>query len=440
MAYFNHAFRKVFVGTQTSGGGAGQNPNPNLVDGFLITSGISSSVLANTSATAGSNYGVGSYGFFNPATGYTSENESSISGSCCPLVLASAALYQNDKIGPYHGGYQESTKSKLINPKFIRRFYRVDPCTATNAVVNIGNTPYTSGLSPASAGCCFEFFCDETYYLRIDVKGSPALRFANHNLYRTLPANGGCCPDATPTAVNSTNIMIEWANGIVNDPYLQQFIQPVVYGEDGNIYYAPGTEGAALTWDIYDQDTAHVDGECAGLILYGAYVDTVFGDCSFQPSDYFEKEPIKILASMVDYTGDPCVFEGICVVDECLGRQGQGYGETVLRDLILSESYMQNYFSTDIRIREITQGSDLFNAISRSAQYTRYYILHSVPRYNNPTGVFDNDQYLLEIISSDTNTDFEDFMDAWLGSCADCVTLETFDCTDCTPVVPQFPS
>jgi len=25
-------------------------------------------------------------------------------------------------------------------------------------------------------------------------------------------------------------------------------------------------------------------------------------------------------------------------------------------------------------------------------------ILHSIPRYNNPTGTFDNDQYLLEIV------------------------------------------
>lgn len=521
MAYFNHAFTKVFVGTQVSGNGAGQNPNPNLTNGFLTLAGVPTVSLTQKSSTPAQNYGVGSFGFFNPKTGYQSVDLSYVSGnSCCPLVLASAALYQNDKIGPFHGGYQETNKSKLINPKFIREFYRVDPCTPQNNVVHIGNTPYTASgiatltltdggtgytdgvytnvpliggtgsgatanitivggiitiativgagigytvadvlvpdtaivgtptgaailtvatVASTNAACCFEFQCNETYYLRIDVKGSPALRFLNHNAYQTLPAPTGCCPDPnTPSVVDSTLVMIAWANEIINNPYMKDFIQPVVVAEDGTIYYAPGTPGVANTWDTY-VSPGHVADQCAGLILYGAYMSTVFGDCSFQPSDYFEKEPVKILASMVDYTGDPCVFEGICVIEECPPRQGQGFGETVLRDLIKSESYLQNYFHTDIRIREITQGSDILAAINRASYYTRYFILHSVPRYNNPTGVFDNDQYMLEIITTGTNAALEAFMAAWLGNCTDCVSLTVYGCDDCTPMTPQFP-
>ena len=66
----------------------------------------------------------------------------------------------------------------------------------------------------------------------------------------------------------------------------------------------------------------------------------------------------------------------------------------------MTEAYMQQpfYTGTDLRIREITNGTDVYDAVDRTAFYTRYYIQHSVPRFNNPTGTFDNDQYLLEII------------------------------------------
>lgn len=529
MAYFNHAFSKMFLGTQKSI----INTNANLVDGFLITAGKTTSVLANIDlSTPANNYGPGSFGLFDAKT-YLSVSASSVVGSCCPLILASASLLSHDKIGPFHGGYQESNKSKLINPKFVRKFYRVDQCTPQQAVVNIGHTPYTTGsdidllnnlvlgtetyvdgtylnvvltggagtgakatvvvlggvittvtitsfgtayvvgntlsitrnavatvgavtiLAPGTAStsqvetlgtviphCCFDFLCGETYYLRIDVKGSPTLRYLNHQAYQTLSAYTGCCTCPTPAPVDSTLVMIEWASQLVTNAYLSPFLMPVVFDETGVAWYAPGTlltaAGAPVIssqwWDSY-VSTGHVVGACAGLRLYGAYVETKFGNCSFQLTDFFEKEPVRIYASLVDYNGDPCVFEGICVLrDECLGLQGMGFGEQVVRDLILSESYLQNFFHSDIRIREITQGDQILNSVSRNALYTRYYILHSVPRYNNPTGVFDNDQYLLEVITSGTNAAFEATMAAWLSTCTDCVELEVEGCTPCSVI------
>jgi hypothetical protein len=111
-----------------------------------------------------------------------------------------------------------------------------------------------------------------------------------------------------------------------------------------------------------------------------------------------------------------------------------GFGEQVLRDLILSESYLQNYVGsgTDMRVREITQGYDIIDAVDRNALYGRYFILHSVPRWNNPTGVFDNDQYMLEIITLDQLAEFETAMANVLNACPDCVSLTVKDCTPCT--------
>ena len=548
MAYFNHSFQKVFLGTAgtvaASGSQVGvQNgyvttpdmPMVNLNGSYVVNpSGNMLSVTPGVTPTTAP-----AYGLFYKDTYLSVGTDTSWSGAsaCCPLILAGSSFYENDKIGKFHGGYQETNKSKEINPKYVQSFYVVEPCVPQQAIVNIGKTPFNTavtGISTPSAGtgystatgvattattgngngltvnvtaaagsvtaavinnpgygysvgdvvtiaaggndstftitsvngssvdgeCCFEFLCDETYYLRLDIKGSPALRFLNHQVYNTLDHYTGCCAPGVlaPTPVDSTLVMIGWASQIMdttrNVPYLADFIYPVVISETvaGNTYwlYPPGTDTSALsaapagvtygTWDTY-VSPGHTANECAGLVLFGAYVDTTFGNCSFQVSDFYEVEPIQIYASMVDYTGDPCKFEGICVNrNECLGLQGNGFGETVLRDLILSESYRQNFFATDIRIREITQGDNVFNVINRSARYYRYYLLHSVPRFNNPTGVFDNDRYMLEIITNGRSADFESTVNAWLTACAQCPELEEVSCTPCSTSVIDIPS
>jgi hypothetical protein len=503
MAYFNHAFSKVFVGT------AGFTE---LNTGMLGTAG---NILAK-----------GEFAFVDPTTWNVLGIESPPK-NCCPLILASGSLYQNDKVGPQHGGYQESNKSKMINPKYVNRFYKVEACDSTRAIVNIGSTSFTAGggvltytdnidgtgytdsvtevafattstgagtglilLATVAAGiptitgianpgigyvdgvdvvtlvggnndatasidsvsvaaggtdCCKEFLCGETYHLRIDVKGSPALRFLNHNVYQTLDAYTGCCADdaLAPVAVDSTLVMITWAQGIIDNPLVSEFLLPVVSDQTGVVWYAPGTDAAFLTaqgadtWDNY-VSPGYIEGACAGLILNGAYIDTKFGDCTFQQTDFYEKEPLRIYASEVDLNGDPCTFEGLCIVDECLGSQAMGLGESVARDVIMSESYRQNFFHTDLRIREITQGNQILDVIDRLGSYDRYYIQHSVPRFNNPTGTFDNDQYLLEIIvdAGSDQSEFELFVETWLGDCSQCNSLEVISCLSaCEPTV-----
>jgi hypothetical protein len=431
MAYFNHAFQKAFVGTQ----------------GFTDLS-------LGQLGTPGNILPTGLFAFVDPKTWDLVDVTTPPTG-CCPLILASGSLYSQDKIGS-HGGYLESNKSKIINPKYINRFYRVDPNQAQQNVINIGFTPFTDGTG---GSCEKEFLCDETYSLRIDVKGSPALRFLNHNAYLTVEAYTGCCPVGAlaPTPVDGTLVMIQWAQAIVGEilpntigtsalTVISPFVLPVVTAEDNSLWYAPGTDTSLIvppvgytiggTWDNY-VSPGHTPGEFAGITLYGAYVGTTFSDCTFQTSDFFEKEPVKLYASLVDYAGNPCEFEGLCVVTECTGLQAMGLGESVARDVILSERYRQNFFATDLRIREITQGDQILNTINRTAFYTRYYLQHSVPRFNNPTGTFDNDQYLLEIITDAPLAVFESFVTNWIANCGNCVELEVISAlTACTPLIP----
>jgi hypothetical protein len=431
MAYFNHAFQKAFVGTSAFTA---------LDEGVL---GTANNVLAT-----------GEFAFVDPKTWEV--QPTAVGALACPLVLAAGSLYQNDKIGPFHGGYQESNKSKTINPKYISRFYRVDACEPQASQVTVGLNQINFE-DPGS--CSKEFFCGETYYLRLDVKGSPVLRTLSRNTYYTADAYTGCCPEdaIAPVAVNPLIVYANWAYNLVNSPLISPFVNvQITYSTDGGGIWEQLAPSAATvdngvpvpagaTTDLaalapYIQGTtawpeAVVPADTlAGLIINGGYIDTRFGDCTFYPNDSLlaHVEPVKIYASEVDYNGDPCAFTGLCSTQVCLPVQGTGFGENIIREVIQSEMYSQNYFYTgmDLRIREITQGYDVSSAIDRTSSYTRYYIQHSVPRFNNPTGTFDNDQYLLEIITDGVDGTFEAFVEGWIANAqgTNCVELDIIGC------------
>ena len=537
MAYFNHAFKKTFLATGQNQTGTtvvlpnGTSTTASTVGGQLTTTGLPTVVLNQLSAAATSRLTNGYIGLFDAGT-QLSVTGAALAGAsdCCNVILAGSAIYTNDKVGPFHGGYQETNKSKMINPKYASRLYASPACDAQNQIVHVGSTYFTAGgglilanlsittpgtgytpdgvyevevtggsgtgalvevtvtagvpaitavLNPGKdyldadtglgidlstpgtdvvfdsgdvtdaaggADCCKEFLCDETYSLRLDIKGSPALRFLNRNSYYTTDYYTGCCADETvaPEPVDSTLVMVGWAEQLLNSPLIRPFISILVVDETGTIWYPPSSPSVPAGFDTWNNyvSTGHIADACAGLIIAGAYVDTRFGDCTFQTSDFFEKEPVRLYISEVDYNGDPCTFGGICVETECESRQANGFGEQAVRDLIMSESYRQNFFHSDLRIREITQGDQELQVIDRTALYDRVYLQHNVPRFNNPSGVFDNDQYLLEIILPEVGAAavFAD-LSAWLTECGVC-QIESFVCgnvCDNNLVFPTLP-
>jgi len=452
MSYFNHAFRKTLVATSSAG------PISALNNVQLGTS------PANTLSA-------GQITFINPDTFQVTNDLASL--TCCETIIAAGSLMSNDKIGPFHGGYLESNKTKTIKAKYTSRVYAIPANTPQNYVLNVGFTPWTSANSPVASNpgetagtCCKTFLCGETYYLRLDIKGAPVMSLLNRNGYETLEAYTGCCPDdaLTPTPVDPRKVFIQWAKQIREDIMMNPFVYPVVtFTNDGGAtwtYYYPDDtitlplappDVTILTYSDW-LEQAYADTMCAGLVLNGAYVETKFGNCTFQVTDGYELEPVRLYASEVDLTGSPCEFETLCVGVQCYGKQANGVGETAVRDVILSESYRQNHLSTDLRIREITQGYDLYQAagLSRTSYYDRVYIQHNVPRLYNPTGTFDNDQYLIEIITpanpllngslgADT-IKLLDQIEAWLETCgSSCVVEEVPSgkpCGDSTPAVP----
>jgi hypothetical protein len=536
------------------------------VNGGLVT--LSNSVTATISTSTAVAFGAsgvsvltagstatltaGQVGFFNP-------NGTAVqSVSAQPFIIAQGSYFNSDKISPALGGYKESVKTKTINPKYVSRVIKI---TAKQALQNVVQVPVTCGLA-----------CDSTYRLRVDVKGSPALRFLSHNMYRTLDSYTGCCSTVDPTLQKDPiPTLLAWKDQINNSLIFNTMVQARVYsyvtvlpatstttvtttqatipmstttgilvgqkvvgavawvpisGTTAGIGIPPNsfvsavtsstsivikfptqqlapTIGASVSMQFYSDlysgaiDTpqagtatvipgtgtesgvggsavvsagiatgATIATSASGALIYSpaadaasfsytqaphielsaAYIETKFGICTFTPTDKYDLEPLLIYTSLTDESGDPCAVNCFTTSNSNTGTnttantativqpavQASGSGETVLRDMILSDRYLQLAYPDSarvesLRMREIEQNPALAS-ISRTSLYDQVMILHSVPRFNNPSGTFDNDQYLL-VFNVPTGTSTVGLTNYVVGACAaagNTVTLETY--------------
>lgn len=375
--YFPHAFRKSFL--------------PIPVNGSLS--------LVGTGSTA--ELSAGQVGIFDSKTYGVTAGPSNL-----PFIIAQGSYFATDKIGPVHGGYKESLKSKVINPKYISRLIKVNAQEAQNQIVTVT-------VSNVEA--------DKTYRLRVDLKGSPALRFVSHNLYRVLDAYTGC--GEAGTLVDPTVVAAKWAKILVEYPLLKNFVSVTVRDTTG---------GVVADLDAPILATSVTTASEATLEIAVAYLETKFGNCTFTPTDKYELEPLRIITSFVEESGDPCAVNGISAEETQEPVQASGVGETVLRDLILSGRYSQNAYPDSgrvesLRMREI-EADPALATIDRNGFYDQVLVLHNVPRFNNPSSTFDNDQYLL-VFHVPAGTNVDTLTDYIVNSCSAAnnpVTLEQY--------------
>ena len=404
MAYFNHAFQQTFV------------PTTGTIAAGTASSALNSLQLAMLSAETYQSI---------LAAGLTA-NTKLLFGMGSPMKGAGLS----DTIGgnKFHGGYQESWKSKIIVPKYVRFIGHMPDVAAVqpSAVV--------TSAAPADNGC---WDCDDVlaggYYkaMRIDLKGSPVLRALNRNHYKVVQFDGYCNCTAGGY-LNPAVVYAEWAKQIVNDPITFDLIDVKVEHDQAAgsfttlIDTAAGTGGATVeainaTLDAYIGTAFVATTAYLGrlTITPKASLETTFSDATFDSRDFYGKQPMEIFAEFLDREGDPCE-ESCSTVVETKGTQAETKGETLLRDSLMFDRYKQNYYHQGnkdaVRMNEIEQMGVSNYGITRSALYDVFYVLHTVPRFNNPTGVFDNDQYLIKIGVLGTNTGLRDLIDADLDA------------------------
>jgi len=203
--YFSHAFRKTLLAAPTTPGGA------TLLVATSNTTGTTSALTSSQLGIFDRNYASIAYAG---------------AGTTAPFYIVQGSYFKttgySDAIGA-QGGYQESVKSKLINPKYISRIFWVQAKAPVQQVVQIP-------LTPASGSTNVGLNADTTYRLRLDVKGSPALRYLSHNLYRVMDTYTGPANATNPTYFKDpVATLVDWKEQINSSPYFNQLVQARAY-------------------------------------------------------------------------------------------------------------------------------------------------------------------------------------------------------------------
>tara|TARA_Y100001938_G_scaffold143791_1_gene217185 strand:+ start:2507 stop:3865 length:1359 start_codon:yes stop_codon:yes gene_type:complete len=418
MAHFNHAYHKAFY--LKSGGlkVAGNTTALTTIGDLGLYDADTYTALANVAAIstlAGGTTG----GIFNI-------------GSQNKFIIANASFQQTDTIGgnPLHGGYSESVKSKDIQFRFINQIGTQIGVAGSNQIAHL----VVKGA--ASSKSCFE--CGTDPMLRLDIKGADALRLLNHNAYANIDIGGLCnCCNTAGTFLDPIKVVNEWAKKIAVHPILSKLM---------NITFQVSTNGGGA-WTSYaitvanNTATSAYDSEAclttwtadnqARIIFNMGVVDTQFGVCSFDTRDWTNTEPLLLNVEVLDESGKACAT---CKITDKLfnvdgdtdngapetngniffitdGTAGTtvpvheiGNGTYALNDLLLTQNYLQNPYhqgaKSSGRIRQIEGSKEVLDNFPTAAQYHKFTLQHTVPRYNNPSGVFDNDQYRYTIYTT----------------------------------------
>lgn len=147
----------------------------------------------------------------------------------------------------------------------------------------------------------------------------------------------------------------------------------------------------------------------AGVKVTGAYADTRFGNCSFEPTDYFSTRPLRIQIEQVDSTGQPC--DGPTKVTKLqYGTVATQTGEYLIRQYLKAASLeAYNAWSTDPRIREVLD-QHVMRFIDRTKLYNLYYVVYLEDRFNanwNTTQPNDKFETIIAFANDIDTTNFE---------------------------------
>jgi len=144
-----------------------------------------------------------------------------------------------------------------------------------------------------------------------------------------------------------------------------------------NYTLVPAFENRA--WEVVHTPSQENENRKCGIRVTAGYIDPKFGDCSFDPLDYYETEPIKLELSLLNEDEDRCdVAYWPTVLQTRVGQIGRQSGEYVVREVIMkTDAYVKHIdqFSMKPRMREAFD-QNLLSMVDRNAMYTLYYVTY----------------------------------------------------------------
>lgn len=434
MSYFNHAFQKCFY-TDRILGDTAKKTKDMAIDGNATS--MYGGLFKSTDYT---NLALDSdFSTYAPAT---------VIGGKAKFLIATQSPRGSNLTGAaastnfqMHGGYDESIKSKDIQMNYINKL------GAAASALGVGQTFEFITYGGASSTSCFE--CGSDPMVRIDLKGSDALRMLGHNAYRQfdIGAKCNCCGD-DGDYLDPWKVMAMIAKNIADDPILGPLLDTTASGVGATTYFATTVDAGAnwveVTYANLDAVACAATWDAnrgAAIRIKPAVVDTEWGNCSWNPTDFTNYQPLLAHVEVLDESGNSCdtclsttyplgaatfnngapstlgqiIYNGDNTTGAPLNAvvpiSTVGGGSDIFSELILSDAYMQNAYNfgnkDSSRFRQVEQADKIWDVTlaSRTAYlYKTYFLTHSVPRYNNPTGVFDNDQYHYKIFVPERNS------------------------------------
>lgn len=131
------------------------------------------------------------------------------------------------------------------------------------------------------------------------------------------------------------------------------------------------------SWEVVPAVVEEDETRKCGIRVTAGYIDPQFGDCSFNPMDYYEMEPIKMEVSILVEDADRCDWATMPTQSQSrIGKIGRQSGEYVLRELIMkNDAYLKHVdqWSLEPRMREAFD-MNLIGMVDRKAYYKLYYV------------------------------------------------------------------
>lgn len=131
------------------------------------------------------------------------------------------------------------------------------------------------------------------------------------------------------------------------------------------------------SWEVVPETVIADATRKCGIRVTAGYIDPKFGNCSFNPMDYYETEPIKMEVSLLQEDGDRCdVALWPTVSQSRIGSISRQSGEWVVREVVMkTDAYLNHIrqFDLEPRMREAFD-MNLLSMVDRNAYYDLYYV------------------------------------------------------------------